>query len=847
MYTKGKIRADGAKLARYLTEGGPGETAHVIDTRGWEAFGSDPVTAFDHMDLWAAEVSRSTKPFFHGHIRLPADEQLTDEQWRHAVDRMEKRLGFPDQPRIVSFHIDNETGEKHLHVAWFRIDLETEQAIDPGLFKNHLKQLSRKLEREFGLRELTNDRRPENRARDAGRDEFEQARRLGTDINEVRTAILDCYQQSDSGKAFKAALESRGFELANGDRRDCFVAIDPAGGLHALNKKLTGQTLGATREKLADLDRSQLPSVEQAQALQAERQHAREAQAAQRSSTAAPDMEEHGAARGPYAELQAAQTESRFTIGAEQATAPRPETFDRDAADADWNEKLAAAAIAKDEAARADTTARQEPEAGKGSERDRPTAEGRYAGLQPPEPAPEVKPGRGLTGTAAEMRQAWALSRTMSELEDALAARGISLAEVSREEAYASERHAALAQAAGNFGTVWREGEIVAVNGHGQVFGLNERTTGDARGEIEGRLVGLDRDALLSVADTAEAMRAASWAAELSKRQAEREAARPATALEGRIIECAEQARLFGAHVQKDEQGEILLGADVLAYRMRDPDERTGEAAIVHGPDAFAARLDAAGIAIVRVTATDIRALDALRQDEDAARRTAAANGETRKEYHFAELAECELAAVTRGGDVHRLNADKLRGVEIAVELPGVIEARVAFEIDREQRDVLYAGRSADHAAAQEAFGDRQVLRQGTRAAEHAVHETFEGSATVVDTALHTTSGLLGGAAKMVEALGDFLGGLFGGPKLTRQQAHEAAQARGNEETLHARDYAATVQAQEAEFDERMHALKTSQQQEDLSFAQRYGTPPTREANLGRDHEHERERERDRD
>ncbi len=556
MYTKGKIRADGAKLARYLMEGGPGETAHVIDMRGWEAFGSDPTTAFGRMELWAEEVSRSTKPFFHGHIRLPSDERLTDEQWRRSVDRMEKRLGFSGQPRIVSFHIDNETGEKHLHVGWFRIDLETERAIDPGLFKNHLKQLSRQLERQFALRELSNDRRPEHRASDAGRNEFEQSRRLGTDINAIRTAILDCFQQSDGGKAFKAALESQGLELANGDRRDCFVVIDAAGGFHALNKKLTGQTLAATREKLADLDRSQLPTVEQAQALQAERQR-EAAQEPRQQPAPAREMENHGAtARGPYAELRAAQTESRFAAGAERATAPRPETFDRDAADADWNAKLAAAAIAHDDAARTENTARQGPEAGQGVERDRPAAERRYAALQTPEPTPEAKPERELSGTAAEIRMAFATSSTVSELEDALAARCISLAEVSREEAYASEQRAGFAHEAGNFAPVYREGEIVAVDGRGHVFRLTERTTGDERGEIEGRLVGLDRDALLNVADTAEAMRAASWAAELSKRQAEREAARPATALEARIIECAEQARQFGAHVQKNEQGE---------------------------------------------------------------------------------------------------------------------------------------------------------------------------------------------------------------------------------------------------------------------------------------------------
>jgi hypothetical protein len=43
-----------------------------------------------------------------------------------------------------------------------------------------------------------------------------------------------------------------------------------------------------------------------------------------------------------------------------------------------------------------------------------------------------------------------------------------------------------------------------------------------------------------------------------------------------------------------------------------------------------------------------------------------------------------------------------------------------------------------------------------------------------------------------------------------------------------------------------LHDLKTSQQQEDLSFAQRYGTPPTREANMGRERDDDYGRERER-
>jgi len=66
------------------------------------------------------------------------------------------------------------------------------------------------------------------------------------------------------------------------DRRDCFVVVDQAGGHHALNEKLTDSTLAQIRQRLGDIDRSQLPNVSQAQRMQRARSAAREWQDASR-------------------------------------------------------------------------------------------------------------------------------------------------------------------------------------------------------------------------------------------------------------------------------------------------------------------------------------------------------------------------------------------------------------------------------------------------------------------------------------------------------------------------------------------------------------------------------------
>jgi hypothetical protein len=270
MIAKGNTHDNGPKLVAYILTAQEGERVEFGSARGFEFFGRDVLQAAAIMQQIADHTTNCRNAWFHTQTRLAPGERLNRDQWERVLDREEKRLGFSGHARVWSFHIDEATGEKHLHAAWFRID-ENNRAHDPGLFKLRLMEVARWAEREFGLRELSNQRQPHDRARAPERSEMEESRRLGTDVRAIRTAILDCLERADGGKAFKAALEERGLMLANGDRRDCFVGVDQAGGLHSLGKKLTGQTLAETRARLADLDRSQLPDVEQAQDIQRER------------------------------------------------------------------------------------------------------------------------------------------------------------------------------------------------------------------------------------------------------------------------------------------------------------------------------------------------------------------------------------------------------------------------------------------------------------------------------------------------------------------------------------------------------------------------------------------------
>lgn len=177
-------------------------------------FAAGELTAAFRHEQFRVRGTKAAAGFFHCYVRLAPGEKLTRRQWIEVIGaRAERTLGFTGQPCAISFHIDRTTGERHLHLAWSRIARREDGrlfALDPGLYKLKLKELSRALEKELGLKIVSSDRQPGDRARAAGRDEFEESRRLDTDLKTIRTTILDCFETSDSGRAFNAALDAAG-------------------------------------------------------------------------------------------------------------------------------------------------------------------------------------------------------------------------------------------------------------------------------------------------------------------------------------------------------------------------------------------------------------------------------------------------------------------------------------------------------------------------------------------------------------------------------------------------------------------------------------------------------------
>lgn len=473
MICKATTHDSGGRLARYLVTGKEGERAELYELRGFAS--ADIVDAFRSVHV-IAEATKCQQPFLHVQIRLPQEDRLTREQWVHAADRVERMLGLTDQPRAIAFHIDEKTGEPHLHVAWSRIRDDTLTATPLPFFKERLKKLSREMELHFGLTLVPNERESSIKYAPT-RAEGEQARRLGVDIHAVRQTIRDCYEKSDCGRSFEAALAQENLLLAKGDRRD-FVVVDHRGGIHSVGKRILGVSAKEIRQHLSDLDPDHLLTVAQAQ------------------------------------ERATLQKDSR-----EKAEV----VWDRDKDHNRWLDEVVKAAIEKEKAERQFVEPDRRPAA---SDIERSP----FAPPEPKSPAhpllnvthpefwfsdasrevardttPQAAPDH-LKGANAKIWLAYNQAPNGQDFAARLESHGMALASVTKEEADQSYREGAFAKAVGNFAPVYREGEIVVVTENERVYKLNERTTGDKRAGIDKFLARLDRTGMQGIAATKQAL-----------------------------------------------------------------------------------------------------------------------------------------------------------------------------------------------------------------------------------------------------------------------------------------------------------------------------------------------------
>ena len=178
----------------------------------------------------------------------------------------------------------------------------------------------------------------------------------------------------------------------------------------------------------------------------------------------------------------------------------------------------------------------------------------------------------------------------------------------------------------------------------------------------------------------------------------------------------------------------------------------------------FATALDKAGLTITRATEADQLALDALRQDAALAATVAYAEGTTHTARHFDAVQAGDFAAVTRAGDVFRLNPTALdfeeaeqRLADVQPRMPSVVEARAVNEIRREQTAELWAQRRAENMLAYALHSENRDAEQDIRRTDAEMTGAVHSAADTIEQTVDRGSGIarraLDVAAKLVESI----------------------------------------------------------------------------------------------
>ncbi|MGJ8534893.1 MAG: relaxase/mobilization nuclease domain-containing protein [Alphaproteobacteria bacterium] len=266
MILHGNQRGGGRDLAIHLMKP-ENERVEIIEMRG---FASDNLMGAFIESHAISKGTRCTQHLYSLSINPPADAAIDSPDYIDAADRVEKELGLTNQPRAIVRHWkcgDDGVLRQHAHAVWCRIDIDNMRAVHLPFTKKRLREVSKELHRQHGLKMppgLINskDRAPRNFTLE----QWQQCKRAKKDVREIKSDISDAWSISDARAAFAHALEERGYVLAKGNRG--YVAVDHKGECYAV-RTYAGLKSKEIQAKLGAPDN--LPTVGAAQAKAAAR------------------------------------------------------------------------------------------------------------------------------------------------------------------------------------------------------------------------------------------------------------------------------------------------------------------------------------------------------------------------------------------------------------------------------------------------------------------------------------------------------------------------------------------------------------------------------------------------
>ena len=260
MIINGGARKNGAFFAKHLTNGEQNERVTLCEMRSLAA--ENVADAFREMAA-VAMGTLCTNYFYHANINPRDHEELTAEQWKEAVDTLERNLGLEGHARFVVEH--HKEGRTHRHIIWSRIDVRgMRAAIMTDDYAKH-QATARELEHAFQLKavESVSGRTRASGPRPSRRPKtWESFRGQGSGIDPfaMKQTVTRLYHASRNGAEFAARLAEHGYSLVKGSHAD-FCILDEAGHLHSLGRRLDGVKAAALRAFMKGVSAAPLPAA----------------------------------------------------------------------------------------------------------------------------------------------------------------------------------------------------------------------------------------------------------------------------------------------------------------------------------------------------------------------------------------------------------------------------------------------------------------------------------------------------------------------------------------------------------------------------------------------------------
>ena len=238
------------------------ETRNLVTNDPEKAWKIMAWTALHNEDLKRASGSRLTgqklqKPVFSYSLSWHPEQNPTREEMVAQAEASLSYLGLSEHEALFVSHAD----EPHPHVHVITNTVHPESGLTAGLKfdRRRFQQWALAYEQENG--KIYCPQREENaQKREAEQSKPKEERQ---DVRYKDPVILEAWQSSDSGQSFKTALESSGYELAQGNRR--IVVVDHWGKAHNPVRYLEGVKTREFKARLSDLDLSALPCSKKVQ------------------------------------------------------------------------------------------------------------------------------------------------------------------------------------------------------------------------------------------------------------------------------------------------------------------------------------------------------------------------------------------------------------------------------------------------------------------------------------------------------------------------------------------------------------------------------------------------------